>query len=51
MLQPIMKLLRLIVHGILHLIGYDDVTLAKRKRMKIVEDTLGSQTSKNTLKV
>ena len=34
------ELLRLIIHGILHLIGYDDTTIAKRKRMKSVEDRL-----------
>ena len=34
------ELLRLIVHGILHLIGYDDTTVTKRKKMKSVEDEL-----------
>jgi rRNA maturation RNase YbeY len=34
------EILRLVIHGILHMIGYDDVTLTKRKRMKIVEDVL-----------
>ena len=34
------ELLRLIIHGILHLVGYDDVTLGKRKRMKIEENRL-----------
>lgn len=32
------EILRLVTHGILHMIGYDDKTKAKRKRMKIVED-------------
>lgn len=32
------ELLRLIIHGILHLIGYDDTTPAKRKKMKELED-------------
>ncbi len=32
------ELLRLITHGILHLIGFDDTTGAKRKKMKIVEN-------------
>lgn len=31
---------RLIIHGVLHLIGYDDTTLLKRRKMKIVEDGL-----------
>lgn len=34
------ELLRLIVHGILHLIGYDDTTVAKKRRMKSVENRL-----------
>lgn len=34
------ELLRLITHGILHLIGFDDTTDAKRKKMKIVENNL-----------
>ena len=34
------EILRLVTHGILHMTCYDDVTLAKRKRMKNVEDTL-----------
>ena len=34
------EILRLVTHGILHMTCYDDVTLAKRKRMKKVEDTL-----------
>ena len=34
------ELLRLIIHGILHLIGFDDVTADKRKRMKVVEDRM-----------
>ena len=34
------ELLRLLVHGILHLIGYDDITVAKRRRMKLKEDML-----------
>jgi probable rRNA maturation factor len=32
------ELSRLIIHGILHLIGFDDITQAKRKKMKLVED-------------
>ena len=34
------EILRLVIHGILHMTGYDDVTSAKRKRMKKVEDVL-----------
>ena len=34
------ELLRLIAHGILHLIGFDDTTDAKRKKMKIAENDL-----------
>jgi rRNA maturation RNase YbeY len=34
------ELLRLIIHGILHLLGYDDITPPKRKVMKKVEDTI-----------
>lgn len=31
---------RLIIHGILHLIGFDDLTPEKRKKMKIQENRL-----------
>lgn len=31
---------RLIIHGVLHLIGYDDTTLSKKRKMKKVEDQL-----------
>ncbi|MCX6167874.1 MAG: rRNA maturation RNase YbeY [Ignavibacteriales bacterium] len=34
------ELLRLIIHGILHLIGLDDTTIAKKKKMKKVEDEM-----------
>ena len=34
------ELLRLVVHGILHLIGYDDTSSTKRKKMKKVENEL-----------
>ncbi len=34
------ELLRLIIHGILHLIGFDDTTDAKKKKMKIAENDL-----------
>ncbi len=34
------ELLRLIIHGILHLIGYEDSTAVKRKKMKMIEDEL-----------
>ncbi len=40
------ELRRLIIHGILHLIGYDDVTPAKRKKMKQIEDLLVKRTKK-----
>lgn len=32
------ELRRVIVHGLLHLIGYDDVTPAKQKRMRAAEN-------------
>jgi rRNA maturation RNase YbeY len=34
------ELLRLTTHGILHLIGFDDTTDAKRKKMKTVENNM-----------
>lgn len=34
------EILRLVIHGILHMTGYDDVTLTKRKSMEKVEDVL-----------
>ncbi|MBA4318377.1 MAG: rRNA maturation RNase YbeY [Flavobacterium sp.] len=34
------EIVRLVVHGILHMLGYDDVTKIKRNKMKIMEDDL-----------
>ena len=34
------ELLRLLIHGILHMIGYDDATTAKRKVMKKIENKM-----------
>ncbi|MDX1952340.1 MAG: rRNA maturation RNase YbeY [Verrucomicrobiota bacterium] len=34
------ELIRYVVHGVLHLQGYDDLTSEKRKKMKRVEDQL-----------
>ncbi len=31
---------RLIIHGILHLLGYDDTTKSKKAKMKLAEDQL-----------
>ncbi|MCL4546953.1 MAG: rRNA maturation RNase YbeY [Bacteroidetes bacterium] len=41
------ELLRLIVHGVLHLIGYDDKIAARRKIMKKREDQLVKKFQKN----
>lgn len=40
------ELLRLIIHGILHLLGYDDITIQKRKEMKKVEDAITDNLTK-----
>jgi len=40
------ELLRLIIHGILHLVGYDDIIIPKRKIMKKIEDTITDNLSK-----
>lgn len=40
------ELKRLIIHGILHLIGYDDISTDKRKEMKLAEDRLLTDLSK-----
>ncbi len=32
------ELLRVVIHGLLHLIGYDDKSAAKRKKMRRAED-------------
>lgn len=40
------ELLRLIIHGILHLLGYDDITLSKRKVMKKAENDITDNLSK-----
>lgn len=42
------ELLRLIIHGILHLSGYDDTTVSKRKKMKFVEDEFVDKLNKST---
>jgi probable rRNA maturation factor len=34
------EVVRLLVHGILHLIGYDDITVPKQKKMKKIENEL-----------
>ncbi|NWF88050.1 MAG: rRNA maturation RNase YbeY [Ignavibacteriaceae bacterium] len=34
------EILRLLIHGILHLIGYNDIKLSERKIMKTKEDLL-----------
>jgi len=41
------ELSRLIIHGILHLIGYDDKTPAEKKIMKIQEDKFIKKYQKN----
>ena len=40
------ELLRLIIHGILHLLGYDDITLSKRKVMRKIENDITENLSK-----
>ena len=40
------ELLRLIIHGILHLLGYDDITLSKRRVMKKAENAITDNLSK-----
>ncbi|MDH7605973.1 MAG: rRNA maturation RNase YbeY [Melioribacter sp.] len=40
------ELRRLIIHGILHLIGYDDIKTSQRKKMKQIEDLLVKRTKK-----
>ena len=39
------ELVRYIVHGVLHLLGYEDVQGRARRRMKVAEDTLVRQLS------
>ncbi|HEX2962913.1 MAG: rRNA maturation RNase YbeY [Ignavibacteria bacterium] len=34
------ELLRLVIHGVLHLMGYDDIEIADRKKMKKLENFL-----------
>lgn len=40
------ELIRLIVHGILHLLGYDDQKSSNKKKMKIEEDKLTENINK-----
>ena len=35
--------MRYVVHGVLHLLGYDDLNNRARRRMKAAEDTLVRQ--------
>ncbi len=44
------EILRLIVHGILHMIGYDDVEAAERKIMKQKENALVRELWNDSLK-
>jgi rRNA maturation RNase YbeY len=37
------ELLRYLAHGILHLLGFDDATVAERERMRELEDKLLSR--------
>ena len=37
------ELVRYVVHGVLHLLGYDDLNNRARRRMKVAEDTLVRQ--------
>ena len=37
------ELVRYVVHGVLHLLGYDDLNNRARRRMKAAEDTLVRQ--------
>lgn len=39
------ELLRLVVHGVLHLVGYDDLTVEEQRKMRKVEDEYLSQYS------
>lgn len=34
------EIVRLVIHGVLHLLGYDDKTAVKKKKMKRLEDKL-----------
>lgn len=34
------ELLRLVIHGVLHLLGYDDKKQSEKKKMKLVENNL-----------
>jgi rRNA maturation RNase YbeY len=34
------ELVRLVIHGVLHLVGYDDKKAAEKKKMKLEEDRL-----------
>ncbi len=44
------EILRLLVHGILHMIGYDDIEPNDRRRMKRVENRLVKELWKDELK-
>ena len=39
---------RLIIHGLLHLLGYDDTIASKKKKMKILENELVEKYTKYT---
>ena len=39
------ELVRYVVHGVLHLLGYEDLHSRTRRKMKVAEDTLVRQLS------
>ena len=41
------EILRLVIHGILHLVGYDDIKPADKRKMKLEENRLVKLFSKN----
>ena len=44
------ELVRLVIHGILHVIGYDDTTPSEKRKMKKIENNLTEKFGKFNLK-
>jgi probable rRNA maturation factor len=45
------EIMRLVIHGILHMLGYDDTTAVEKKKMKKIENELVHRFEKNIRKL
>lgn len=45
------EIMRLVIHGVLHMLGYDDTSVTKKKEMKKIENELVHKFQKNIRKL